>query len=80
MEASQIYILIAIVALAIIAQLVFFVNRNKKREKLSKLTILAFIFIIAGICFGDNGAISYIFFGTGVLMAVLDIVIKSKHK
>ena len=80
MEASQIYIIIAIVALAIIALLVIFVWKNKKKNKLTPLTGLAFGFIIAGICFIDNRWLSYSFFGTAIVLAVIDIILKSKKK
>ncbi len=80
MDASQIYILIACVVLLVVA--VFFGFARKKKEKMTPLTILAFLFVIAGICFGDSQWIGYGLMGIGVLLAVIDIIrkFKSKHK
>ena len=81
MEASQIYILISIIVLLIIAILVIFVKKNKKKKRLTPLTSLAFVFIIAGIVFvGEGRLISYSLMGIGILLAVIDIVKKSKEK
>jgi len=80
MHATQIYITISIVVLAIIAILVFFVNKNKKERKLSKLAGLSFAFIISGIVFGDNRLIGYSLIGFGVILAIIDIIKKIKTK
>ena len=80
MEASQIYIIIAIVALAIIALLVVFAWKNKKKNKLTPLTGFAFAFIIAGILFADSGRWTYSFFGTAIVLAVIDVILKLKKK
>jgi hypothetical protein len=80
MEASQIYILISIVALLIIAILLFFVKKNKKREKLTPLTGVAFGFILAGIIFGEDKLVGYSLMGIGVLLAIIDIIINLKKK
>ena len=80
MSPSQIYIAISIAVLAIIALLVFFVNKNKKEKKLSKLAGLSFAFIIAGIIFGDDRLVGYGLIGVGVILAIIDIIEKSKRK
>jgi len=83
MEASQIYVIIAIVALTIIALLVFFKSKNKKKEKLSLLTTIAFLFIFAGILsvsVGYGRLVSYGLFGVAIIIAVIDMVMKSKKK
>lgn len=80
MIASQIYIIIAIVVLAIVALLAFFLNKNKKEKKLSFLAGLAFGFILSGILFGDNRTFSYSLIGFGVILAIIDITIKLKKK
>jgi hypothetical protein len=77
MEASQIYILISIFVLAIVAGLFFM--KGKKRRTLTPLTGLAFGFIVAGIVFGDNRFAGYGLMGTGVLLAVIDAVRKLKN-
>jgi lipoprotein signal peptidase len=78
MNASQIYILISIIVLAIIA-IVVVLRRKKEQKPLSKLTALAFSFIIAGIIFGENRLIGYSLIGVGVVLAIIDIVKKMKR-
>ena len=80
MNASQIYILVAVVVLAVIALLVFVAGKREKRKPLSPLASLAFGFILAGSFFSDNRLIGYGLMGVGVLLAVVDIFNKSKAK
>ena len=80
METSQIYVLIAIVVLAIISILMFFVRKDKKQKPLTPLASLAFGFVIAGIVFGDNNLVGYSLMGFGVLLAIIDIIIKLKKR
>ncbi len=77
MSISQIYILISIIVLAIIAVVVF-LRRKTEQKPLSTLAALAFLLIIAGLFFVDNRLISYSLFGAGVILAFIDIVKKSK--
>jgi len=76
MNPTQIYIAISIVVLAIIALLVFFVNKNKNGKKLTPLASLAFGFVLAGIIFGDDRLISYSLMGVGVILAIIDMIKK----
>jgi hypothetical protein len=80
MNISQIYILVSIVVLAVIAFLVFFVSKNGKQKRLTPLASLAFGFILAGIFFGEDKFIGYGLMGVGILFAVVDIFNKSKKK
>ena len=80
MNASQIYIAVSIVVLAIIAVLVFVVSKNRKAKSLTPLASLAFGFILAGSFFSDNRFIGYGLIGVGVILAVIDIYNKSKQK
>ena len=80
MNASQIYIAISIVVLALIAILVFFVGKNKKEKKLSKLAGLSFAFIIAGIVFGEDRLLGYSLMGFGVILAIIDIIKKMTNR
>ncbi len=79
MEASQVYISIAIVALLIIAIIVFFVKKNRK-EKLTPLVGFSFAFILAGSIFGEDRLMGYSLMGIGVLLALIDIFKKAKKK
>ncbi|MBM3126474.1 MAG: hypothetical protein FJZ87_15625 [Chloroflexi bacterium] len=78
MNISQMYIAAAIIALAVIAVLVFLLNKDKTRTRLTPLAGLAFVFVLAGIIFGGNRLIGYGLMGGGVILAIVDIVIKSK--
>jgi len=77
MNDSQTYILISIIVLAIIA-IVVFLTRKKEQKPLSKLAALSFGFVIAGVVFGDDRLIGYSLMGIGVILAIIDIIKKSK--
>lgn len=79
MNISQIFIVVSIVALAVIALLVFFLRKNERQNRLSPLASLAFGFTLAGIIFSDNRLIGYGLMGIGVLLAVVDIFNRSKR-
>lgn len=70
---AEIYIAIALITLVIIAILVFYV-RKKPRKQPSKLAWFAFVFILAGIIFGDDLLIGYSLMGVGVILAIVDII------
>jgi hypothetical protein len=75
-----IYILIAILALAVTAILVFWIRGKSRQNRLSPLAGLAFAFIIAGIMFGDNRFIGYGLMGFGIILAVVDIFLQRKKE
>jgi amino acid transporter len=74
------YIILAIIVLLIVAALVFFVGKNKSKNRLTPLAGLAFGFILAGILFGENRILGYSLLGIGVILAVIDIIIKARQK
>jgi hypothetical protein len=78
MAESQIYILIGILALAVTAAVVIFVRGRKPGEKMTKLAQLAFVFIFAGILFGEDRFIGYGLMTVGGLLALADIIKKIK--
>jgi len=80
---SQIYIAVAIIALAIIAVLMVFTRKSGKEKRLTSLGGLAFGFILAGLFFGEIGekrTIGYSLLGVGVLLAIIDMIRRSKSK
>jgi len=79
MDSSQIYILISIIALLIIAIVIFFVRKDKKGKRLTPLAGLSLAFVLAGVIFGESRVVGYGLIGVGVLLAVIDIV-KNKLK
>lgn len=80
MDASQIYILIAVLALLIIAILMFFVKKSKKKTQISPLAGIAFAFVISGIIFNEDRLIGYGLMGIGVLLSIVDVFIKKKKR
>lgn len=80
MNAPQIYILISVIALAIIMAIVFLVRRDKKGKRLSTLGGWALVFVLAGIIFGDDRLIGYSLMGVGILLAVIDILKKPRRR
>jgi hypothetical protein len=74
MAISTIYIAISILTLAIIALLLFKV----KPKKLSRLSSIAFVFILAGVVFGDSRLVGYSLMGIGVIISIVDMVLKLK--
>ncbi len=80
MNISSIYILVSIVTLAVIALLVFFVRRGTHQNQLTLLAGLAFASIIAGLVFDENRYIGYGLMGVGVVLAVIDIINRSRSK
>lgn len=78
MNVTQIYIVISIVVLAVIALLVFIVGKKGTKKRLTPLASFAFAFVLAGSLFGDNRLIGYGLMGVGVLLAVIDMYYKSK--
>ena len=80
MNISQVYMAIALVALAVIAILVFVVGKKGEGKPLTPLASLAFGFVLAGILFGNDRLIGYGLMGVGVILAVVDIFNKLKKK
>jgi hypothetical protein len=76
MNASPAYVAVLLIALAIVALLVFVVRRNVKETKLTPLAGLAFGFVLAGIFFGEERFLGYGLLGVGILLAVIDIIKK----
>lgn len=79
---TNVYIAMALVAVAIIALLFVFMSRKNKsqKKKLSKLEGLAVSLIVAGIVFGEDRLIGYGLMGGGVLLAVIDMIMELRDK
>lgn len=77
MNSSQIYILITLILLAMIA-IVAILRIKKGQNPISKLATFAFIFIMAGLIFGENQLIGYGLIGIGMILAIVDIIKKLK--
>lgn len=79
MNNSQIWIIVAIVVLAVVLIMRYFTSKNKKDYfKISTLASFAFAFILAGLIFSTNRLVGYSLFGVGIALAIIDIINKSK--
>jgi hypothetical protein len=67
-----IYSLLILLVIAVIGR------RYKKVKKLSPLAGLAFAFIVAGLFFGDDRVLGFGLLGVGIVLAVSDIIAKSR--
>ena len=76
MESSRIFIAISIVLLLGILLYTDYMLRESDRKKLTPLAGLGFGFVLAGILFGENRLTGYLLIGTGITLAVIDILIK----
>ncbi len=77
MMSSQIYILVSILVLLVVGIILFFFKKEGGR-RMGPLGGLAFGFILAGIIFRESSLIGYGLIGVGVVLAVVDIVLKLK--
>lgn len=77
---STAYIVVAIGVLAVIALLFVYFGKKKKHKRLSKLATFALILILTGVIFGDSRIISYSLIGAGVVVCVIDIILKIREK
>ncbi|PIY60028.1 hypothetical protein COY95_03935 [Candidatus Woesearchaeota archaeon CG_4_10_14_0_8_um_filter_47_5] len=76
MDPPQVYIIISLVAFAIIAALLFFIKKSKKEKRLTPLAGAAFACLLAGIIFGEERLIGYSLIGIGVILSIIDIIQK----
>ena len=79
MGTAQIYIAISIIVLAITALLAFLMGKRRE-NRLTPLAGLAFGIIMAGIIFGEERLIGYSLLGIGLILAVIDIIVRSRDK
>ncbi len=77
---AQVYVLVAIVVLAVVFALALWRGRGEQRGRLTPLAGIAFGLVIAGIVFGEHRLLSYSLMGAGVALAVVDIVRRSGHR
>ena len=72
---SSFWVVIAIVVLAIIAFMFFFLGKHPQ-AKLTPIAGIAFGFILAGLFAGENRIVGYILIGIGIVLSIIDIVMK----
>lgn len=77
---AQVYVLIAVVVLAVVFAVTLWVGRGEHRGRLTPLAGIAFGLVIAGVVFGEHRLLGYTLMGAGVALAVVDIVRRSRHR
>jgi len=80
MNTSQIYIVLSVAVLVIIALLGFFIASRKQEKAFTSMTILAFGFILTGMLFGNNRLFNYSMMGIGVILSIVDMARKLRAK
>lgn len=76
----QVFVGLSIVTLALIALLVFVVGKGRRDKRLTPLSGLAFGFVLAGILIGDNRLIGYGLLVVGVILSLVDIYNRLRHR
>ena len=70
MKPTELYLAILLIVLAVVASLLFM--RRRTERSATRLTRLAYLFVLAGILFGENHLLSYILLGLVVILALAD--------
>lgn len=71
------WLVYALVLLAIIFVMLM-IKRKELPQRMSKLESLAFVLIIMGLFLAENRLLGYSLLGAGVILALLDILDKSR--
>ena len=79
MDASWSWIVASLVVLAAVAMLVFRAGGAGNRNRLTPLAGLALGFVISGMVFGEERWLAYGLFAAGVILAVVDMVKRSRE-
>jgi hypothetical protein len=73
MDASSIFVLIALVTLALIFVYGLYTGRVRQRSRITPLSALGMALIILAMFLGGNRAVGYTLIGVGVLLALTDL-------
>ena len=80
MDIAQIYIAVVIVVLAAIALTMVLTRRRRAESRPSTMAGLAFVFVLAGLFFGQNRLIGYALMAVGIILAVIDMFRKMRPR
>lgn len=83
MSTSSVYVLIAILSLAVVAVLLRYLFGRKfagTRSRLSPLAGLAFGFVLAGLFVAENRILGYSLIGAGIILSIVDIILKMRKE
>jgi hypothetical protein len=78
METTQVYILIAITGVLVVALVLIALARRGTSGRLTPLAGVAFACIVASVFFGENRLVSYSLIAVGVILAIIDAVQRSR--
>jgi len=78
MNMSIAYVGIAIGALLILGMLAYATVKSGRPGRITPLASLAFVLVLAGILFGQEQLIGYGLIAAGVILALIDILRKSR--
>lgn len=78
MNMTYVYMGIVAGALLILAMLAYATVKSGRPNRLTPLAALAFSLVLAGILFGQERLIGYALIAVGVILALVDIVQKSR--
>jgi len=75
---STVYIVTAIIVLAILAIFFIFVRKKTGQKQPSRIVFIALFLVIAGILSGEDRLTGYSLIGCGVLLSILDIYLNQR--
>jgi hypothetical protein len=73
---AMMYIAIALIVFVILAVLLLYMGKIKGKKHPTRLTFIALFLVIAGILFGEDRLVGYSLIGCGILLSLLDIIIR----
>ena len=77
---STAYILATIAIFAAIVFILIRLGKLPQPEKLSNIAKVSFLLILMGIIFGENRILGYSLIGAGMILAIVDLIKKTKSK
>jgi heme A synthase len=77
---SQFYMAVVLVILVAIAMMVFLTRKSRQQQRLSMLAGMAFVFVLAGLFFGENRLPGYGLLAVGVVLAIIDVFRKLANR
>lgn len=72
------YIIVSIGALLLLAMLAYATIKSGRPNRITPLAALAFVLVLGGILLGQERVIGYCLMAAGVVLALIDIVKKSR--
>ena len=80
MDTVLITIFVSAAILAVLIDcIVFFVNLQRSESRLTRLVALAVACVLAGLLFGSDRLVGYSLVGVGGILAIADLVVRTRH-